>query len=312
MSKRGRDEDVAVCSICMDRLHSSGKHRSSVLLNCGHVFGHSCIMGWIAEKKKKGADCPTCKSACKKKDVRDVFIPTGSVLDASESERLKAELQQTQRTLEETKLRLAAVEAKASLWDKHVLGQKQQQSQQKPGFSSAHDLAAARALDFHSHDESLLVTQSSHLSRLSLVSGLLSPLLVCGAAIRDVACSTRPGSNLFLTAAADKLVCLWNVASGNLVDATEQLSCHPLAVQWVGDDELCFAVAQKNAVQFFDGSFLFSFFDDSRVLNVVLQSAEDSRRSSERCRHAVGASCAQSVPIRRPTVFRFSRRSRAC
>lgn len=96
LMKRDRDEDhsAAVCSICLEKLHSTGKHRSMVL-KCGHVFGKNCIANWMAEKKRN-TECPQCKAPCKKKDLRDVFLPTGSVLDATETERLRGELVQTQ------------------------------------------------------------------------------------------------------------------------------------------------------------------------------------------------------------------------
>jgi hypothetical protein len=88
--KRARLEDdnnVAVCSICLDALHSTGKHRS-VVLKCGHVFGKKCISAWLVEKKRK-AECPQCKEPSAKKDLRDVFLPVGSLLDAAEVNRLK-------------------------------------------------------------------------------------------------------------------------------------------------------------------------------------------------------------------------------
>ena len=110
--EEGDQATVAVCSICLDKLHSTvsvsvyinigfhslmlfkGKHRSVVLV-CGHVFGKKCIASWM-EEKKRNSECPQCKAPFKKKEVRDVFLPSGSVLDASETERLRKELFQTQ------------------------------------------------------------------------------------------------------------------------------------------------------------------------------------------------------------------------
>jgi WD40 repeat protein len=94
--------------------------------------------------------------------------------------------------------------------------------------------------------------KGSNLSRLSLLTGSLGHLLSCGGAIRCISCSPCEESNLLLTAASDKLVCLWNVSSGNLID-TLQMPANPFCVDWVSDDDLMFAVGQRNMVQFFDG-----------------------------------------------------------
>lgn len=93
------------------------------------------------------------------------------------------------------------------------------------------------------------------LSRLSLLSGSLTQLLSCGGSIRALSCSRCEESDLVLTAASDKRVCIWNVASGNVVDVL-QMPAVPLCVEWVSDDDLLFAVGQRNMVQFFDGEIL--------------------------------------------------------
>ena len=62
--------------------------------------------------------------------------------------------------LEQTKLLLSVASAKAACWDKHCQSQKiVDEAQKTSAFSCSHSLTGGRCMDFHSHDESVLVSQ---------------------------------------------------------------------------------------------------------------------------------------------------------
>ncbi|GAX80058.1 hypothetical protein CEUSTIGMA_g7497.t1 [Chlamydomonas eustigma] len=62
------NENASTCIICMEQLVENGPHRA-VCLKCGHIFGRSCILLWLKEKKR----CPQCNSKSKKSDVINLF-----------------------------------------------------------------------------------------------------------------------------------------------------------------------------------------------------------------------------------------------
>lgn len=51
---------VESCSICLEELDGCGEHRA-LQLECGHIYGRSCIVEWLAMHKKK-AHCPRCNA----------------------------------------------------------------------------------------------------------------------------------------------------------------------------------------------------------------------------------------------------------
>ncbi|KAI3638438.1 hypothetical protein MIR68_003567 [Amoeboaphelidium protococcarum] len=52
------------CPICFDTMSEMAS------LNCGHVFCHSCITGWI----KKKTQCPICNKRANAKQIRKIFL----------------------------------------------------------------------------------------------------------------------------------------------------------------------------------------------------------------------------------------------
>ncbi|KAI3644408.1 hypothetical protein MP228_010572 [Amoeboaphelidium protococcarum] len=52
------------CPICFDTMSEMAS------LNCGHVFCHSCITGWI----KKKSQCPICNKRANAKQIRKIFL----------------------------------------------------------------------------------------------------------------------------------------------------------------------------------------------------------------------------------------------
>ena len=56
------------CSICFSKMDDSGEHVLASL-NCGHVFGKSCVEKWVSMSKK----CPQCSARATKRHVRRLF-----------------------------------------------------------------------------------------------------------------------------------------------------------------------------------------------------------------------------------------------
>eukprot|EP00516_Mucochytrium_quahogii_P011094 CAMPEP_0203786390 /NCGR_PEP_ID=MMETSP0100_2-20121128/1596_1 /ASSEMBLY_ACC=CAM_ASM_000210 /TAXON_ID=96639 /ORGANISM=" , Strain NY0313808BC1" /LENGTH=444 /DNA_ID=CAMNT_0050688679 /DNA_START=1339 /DNA_END=2673 /DNA_ORIENTATION=+ len=80
-----------------------GEHHTSSL-KCGHVYGRRCIEKWIRIKKKY---CPQCHQAATKRDIRQVFMPTGETLvdTRQEADLLRQlEAERAKRVLVETEL----------------------------------------------------------------------------------------------------------------------------------------------------------------------------------------------------------------
>jgi hypothetical protein len=62
------NEEIEVCSICMDKLDVSydDKNEKSVLLTCGHCFHEQCLKSWYKSSIQK--DCPICREDLKIKN----------------------------------------------------------------------------------------------------------------------------------------------------------------------------------------------------------------------------------------------------
>ncbi|XP_016997648.2 E3 ubiquitin-protein ligase RNF8-like [Drosophila takahashii] len=60
--------DSITCSICWETWDSDGGHRV-VSLACGHLFGDSCIRGYIM----RSSNCPICRQAAYTQDIRRIF-----------------------------------------------------------------------------------------------------------------------------------------------------------------------------------------------------------------------------------------------
>lgn len=76
MDKRSTKLIIAdSCAICFSGFSESGDHVLSSL-NCGHVFGKSCIEKWVCMSKK----CPQCNQKATKKQVRRLFPSCSAVV----------------------------------------------------------------------------------------------------------------------------------------------------------------------------------------------------------------------------------------
>ncbi|XP_069668754.1 E3 ubiquitin-protein ligase rfwd3.L-like [Periplaneta americana] len=113
-SKRGRNsddeddgDDGRSCPICMDIWSNSGNHRLASL-RCGHFFGHSCIMRWLQIGCAAGQRrCPQCNKKANTKDIRVHYARKLQVLDTTERDRLREELESVQREKNRLELELA-------------------------------------------------------------------------------------------------------------------------------------------------------------------------------------------------------------
>jgi len=86
-----KDDDSQSCPICFEPWSNSGAHRLSSL-NCGHLFGRSCIERWL--KAKGGNDkCPQCNAPARKKDIRNIYTKAIKSIDTTERDRALADLE---------------------------------------------------------------------------------------------------------------------------------------------------------------------------------------------------------------------------
>lgn len=90
-SSQGNGEEE--CLFCADGFNNSTTHRL-VALKCGHCFGESCVEKWIRAKSK----CPTCNAKSKLKDFRPLYINRPNIIDTSQIDKLKKEID-TERKL---------------------------------------------------------------------------------------------------------------------------------------------------------------------------------------------------------------------
>jgi len=91
------ENDVEVCSICLEEWTNSGQHRL-VSTQCGHLFGKMyknnafifvlnyrglnfrCIEKWL----RRTPNCPQCQSFTKRRDLRRIYCRAIQALDTSE------------------------------------------------------------------------------------------------------------------------------------------------------------------------------------------------------------------------------------
>lgn len=88
------DNDGQTCSICLEGWTASGEHRLSAL-KCGHLFGHSCIDRWLKQTTRNNRCCPSCKTRACMKDIRFIYAKRIAVVDNSEIDSLKTQLEST-------------------------------------------------------------------------------------------------------------------------------------------------------------------------------------------------------------------------
>jgi len=101
------ETEESTCSICFEPWTNSGLHRLASI-KCGHLFGESCILKWIAHRGRSGkAQCPDCKCLNSRKDVRRIWSRNVVVLDTAEKDEAiaRAKKEQDLRTRSEQELK---------------------------------------------------------------------------------------------------------------------------------------------------------------------------------------------------------------
>jgi hypothetical protein len=66
------------CSICMEEWTTAGDHRICSLA-CGHMFGMSCIRGWLQRHENNIGKCPQCNDKAELSDIRILYVPVIAV-----------------------------------------------------------------------------------------------------------------------------------------------------------------------------------------------------------------------------------------
>lgn len=162
------------CSICFSNIDSEGPHVLAAI-QCGHMFGKSCIEKWIALRKK----CPQCNQTATKRHVRRLF-PCLSAGDES-SQPLAVDLEESSDTQEarRTPRRCALEKENASL--KRMLEELRSQKSSEPlstrqKYENATELHFSKAIDVNAKDDGSVFV-------VAVISGLQEGSLVISSSI---------------------------------------------------------------------------------------------------------------------------------
>ncbi|GLV45564.1 mutagen-sensitive 302 [Carabus blaptoides fortunei] len=109
------DDEARLCSICFDIWSNSGEHRLCAL-HCGHLFGHSCLIRWLASQKT----CPSCKSTVRKTDIRFIYAKKLIALDTCELDAVRMELDQEKRIKNGLRIELTQCKERENMQKKQI------------------------------------------------------------------------------------------------------------------------------------------------------------------------------------------------
>ncbi|KAI5062876.1 hypothetical protein GOP47_0021423 [Adiantum capillus-veneris] len=84
----GETADGMNCPICMEPWTGEGIHRICCLA-CGHLFGRSCIRRWLNQRGKKNSKCPHCNRKARIEDIRNLYVPSLTVVDDKNQQLLE-------------------------------------------------------------------------------------------------------------------------------------------------------------------------------------------------------------------------------
>ncbi|KAL0095829.1 hypothetical protein F4703DRAFT_1089684 [Phycomyces blakesleeanus] len=94
------DDESMACAICSENWTGQGSH-CLASLECGHLFGQSCIFQWIVSQRLRRGDgkstCPICMNPFRKSSVRVIRPTRIAVHDETDILELKRELQAAQQ-----------------------------------------------------------------------------------------------------------------------------------------------------------------------------------------------------------------------
>lgn len=282
MSGDEDDKDSGeACPICTEEWNNSGEHRLCSL-RCGHLFGYSCIKRWIQTGCNAGARrCPQCNSKANMKDIRVLYAQKLRVIDTSETDRLKEELNSITKRKNELEMEVAKYVIREKLFEQQLAGMKQriielenqqlqmgkefqtpsqlsnsQQSTKKFYLERSIDIAKngeCRVLDYNPSHEILVV---SHKSTNNLFSGYAikkidsrefrSRQFVClhSKQIRDISFNPTK-TEILLSVGFDKFAKLMDVRCNSIVHSfltdSQLWSCC-----WAGDNHNILSVGGAN------------------------------------------------------------------
>ncbi|ORZ29884.1 hypothetical protein BCR44DRAFT_1504796 [Catenaria anguillulae PL171] len=137
--------DAMTCSICMCEWTNSGVHRV-VSLECGHLFGRSCIEQWLTPAERGIVKkCPTCGAKGKLKDLRNIYPIAVVAVDSDQVERLKHQVayergmrEQKERELEQARMSLSMIRAERDRYESELRELRVRQKQhQQPSIPAA-------------------------------------------------------------------------------------------------------------------------------------------------------------------------------
>lgn len=96
------------CSICLSAWTTTGNHRICAL-QCGHLFGYSCVIKCADKNHQTIIRCPECRSKSFLCQIRFIYAKKVTSADNSKVEKLKKELAEA-RKLTQSALNLVAEE----------------------------------------------------------------------------------------------------------------------------------------------------------------------------------------------------------
>ncbi|ELQ76110.1 RING-finger-containing E3 ubiquitin ligase [Trachipleistophora hominis] len=91
------------CTICLNTYTLTDTHRPTSL-ECGHLFGNSCIRKWF--NKQKSALCPTCTKMCRLRNLRPIYATQIIACENDGSTQRIIALQEEKNKMEMENLRL--------------------------------------------------------------------------------------------------------------------------------------------------------------------------------------------------------------
>lgn len=99
----GNMDDSDKCTICLNVYTVAEVHRPTSL-ECGHLFGNSCIKKWF--NRQKLALCPTCTKKCRLRNLRPIYATKIVVREDSEMTEKIIALQEEKKKIEMENVRL--------------------------------------------------------------------------------------------------------------------------------------------------------------------------------------------------------------
>ncbi|XP_035208093.1 E3 ubiquitin-protein ligase RFWD3-like isoform X2 [Stegodyphus dumicola] len=289
--KSGLDEDGQTCTICFEPWTNSSEHRL-VSLRCGHLFGRSCITRWL---KGQNARCPQCNARARKSEIRNIYAKAVKVMDSSERdkalhdlmkeselrrkaemnaaqerlkhmmavqecERLKKELMETKRMLQEYRSSMAFSKLQSSQNNSSAFSLEKNIEIAKLGGCRIVDICELLGIILVSQPSTNELFPGFGFRKLSTMDMKPSEFVwVHQKPIRDMAFHVHDG--LVLTGSLDKSVRITNILTNTVVQ-TYVVDSDVWSCAWDADDPVYFFAGLKSG-----GVYLFDIRVTSRYVH---------------------------------------------